>query len=275
MAMPENTAKLKNYLLTGIQVVWDFKLMGLVCLNVLIIYMGTWDAVIRPGLEQMQARDLSLETQKKALQEKQGLQSQYSDQEKQLQVLTTELITVSEGNSTKVISVTEAAELLDLAKGRLRDEALPSLLPPHDQRADVSLTFVASSKVDLLKGGQLLDQAAAAASAQPPAAPVGSTGTPPGEGQGPDTAKPLQVGSLTLPVERYDYDLKVTGTYPALMDVLNELVIRKKLVRINKVTISHPATPAVQPDAKDFPDFPVKLEMVVSLSMFLYAPVGS
>jgi hypothetical protein len=269
MEMPENTATLKSLLVMGFRVILDFKVMGLIILSLVILYMGAWDTAVRPNLEQMQQRDTAIEAQKKELREKQGLQGQYSSFEKQLQVLTTELITVPEGNSSKVISVTEAAELLELAKGNLRDEAvLPPLLPPHDQRADVSLTFVASNTVDLLKGGQVLNQAAATEPAQPP---VSSS---PGVG-GAVATVPSQLGSSTLPVERYDYDLKVTGTYPALMDVLNELVIRKKLVRINKVMIARPATPETQPEAKDFPDFPVKLEMLLSLSLFLYAPVGS
>jgi hypothetical protein len=276
METTDNAARLKNYFLMCFYVVQDFKVIGLIILNALIIYMGTWDTVIRPGFEQMQVKDLGMEAQKKVLVEKQGLYNQYNDLEKQLQVLTTELIPVSGGNSPKVISVTEAAELLELAKGHLRDEALPSLLPPHDQRTDVSLTFTASSTVDLLKGGQLLGQEAAAAPVKPPEAPVASPGATSGKDSvSAEAAEPARVGSLTLPAEKYDYDLKVTGTYPALMDVLNELVMRKKLVRINKVAITRSANQETQPDPKDFPDFPVRLDMVVSLSLFLYASVGS
>ena len=77
-----------------------------------------------------------------------------------------------------------------------------------------------------------------------------------------------------MPVDRYDYELKVTGTYPALMDVLNELTIWKTLVKINKITINKATITEEQPDAKDFPDYPLKLEMIVSLSLFLYASNG-
>ncbi|WP_373532679.1 hypothetical protein [Vampirovibrio sp.] len=288
MEMPENAAVWKSHLITGFRAALDFKVMGLLFLNVFILYMGTWDTVIRPGLEQMQGRDVALEGQKKILLEKQGLQNQYKNLEQQLKTLSTELISVPEGNSATVISVTEAAELLEVAKGRLRDVAiLPPLLPPHDQRSNVTLTFVTGGTVDLLTSGQPIDATKAAstpalaAEASLPAAASAPGGMPapaePVVSGGPPTAAaaPVQIGSATLPVEKYDYDLKVTGTYPALMDVLNELIIRKKLIRINKVAITRPATPEPQPDAKDFPDFPVKLEMVISLSIFLYAPVAS
>lgn len=286
METPSQAANWKKYLRTGISVALDFKVMGLVMLNVMLLYMGAWDTVMRPHLEQMQGRDKALEEQKKSLQEKEGLQKQYNTLEQQLKSLDTELMAVSQGNSAKVISVTEAADLLELAKGSLRDEqVLPRLLPPHDQRANVSLTFTANKTIDILKPDEPVGGAPGAPAGEPPAAMPTPPASGPGDlagGQAPKgkgmpgaaAGQPAQVGSSTLPVERYDYDLKVTGTYPALMDVVNELVIRKKLIHINKVVISRPTIPEPQPDAKDVPDFPVKLDMVVSLSMFLYAPVA-
>lgn len=291
MDVPEKAAW-KKYLGIGIQVLMDFKVQGLIVLNVLMVYMGVWDTVMRPNLEQMQGRDKALEEQKKALQEKEGLQKQYSSLEQQLTSLDTQLIAIPQGNSAKVVSVTEAAEILELAKGNLRDtKILPLLLPPHDKRFNVSLLSTTNGTLDLLNPDA--DPSAAPGSAPTalaspqPASPGILGGAPPGPDamqtmQGGGAAGPehhglatgltqsVQVGSASLPVERYDYDLKVTGTYPALMDVLNELVIRKKLVKINKVVISRPTEAEPQPNAKENPEFPVQLEMVVSLSMLLY-----
>lgn len=290
MDAPEKAAW-KKYLSIGIQVLLDFKVLGLIVLNVLMVYMGVWDTVMRPNLEQMQGRDKALEEQKKALQEKEGLQKQYSMLEQQLKSLDTELIAIPQGNSAKVVSVTEAAEILELAKGNLRDmDILPLLLPPHDKRLKVSLLSTTNGTLDLLNPDADPNAApgsAPTAPAQQPAAPGlmgGGTAGPdaapnmqgggaPGHnqpGMAAGITQPAQVGSASLPVERYDYDLKVTGTYPALMDVLNELVIRKKLVKINKIVISRPTEVEAQPNAKENPEFPVQLEMVVSLSMLLY-----
>lgn len=285
MEMPENMPPWRKYLNLGVQVLMDFKVFGLVMLNVLLIYMGVWDTVMRPNLEQMAGRDKALEEQKKALEEKQSLQKKYSQMEQQLKSLDTELIMVPEGNSAKVVSVTEAADILELARGNLRDsKVLPTLLPPHDQRSEVSLTPTTNSTFDLLNpdsvpGSSPSGSAGSARSRErsggpSPILPPGASGPdsdssgPAGKSSGPADPS-AEKGSETLLVEKYDYDLKVSGTYAALMDVLNELVIRRKLVKINKVVIGRPANADPQPDAKENPDFPLKLEMVVSLSMLL------
>ncbi len=284
MAIKADGASLKRSVSTFFGVILDFKILALIALNIMLIYMGTWDTVLRPCLEQLDAKAKGMEEQKKMLSDREGLEKQYSALEKQLKSMSTELIPVPAGNSSKVVSVTEAADILDLVKGNKRDETLlPRLLPPHDQRSDASLTFLSSVPMDLLKPeGSESTAAGGSAPATPPAAPPSGSsppGSPPdaaantdGSPSAPAAAAPLQIGSTTLPVERFDYELKVTGTYPALVDVLNELVIRKKLIRINKITIARPEkVEASQPAAADNPEFPVKLNMVANISMYLYA----
>lgn len=281
MERPENMPSWRKYLNLAVQVLMDFKVFGLVVLNILLIYMGVWDTVMRPNLDQMAGRDKALQEQKKALEEKQGLQKKYTQMEQRLKSLDTKLVIIPEGNSAKVVSVTEAAEILELARGNLRDvRVLPTLLPPHDQRSDVSLTPTTNSTFDLLNpegapaGAEPGSAGPDEKSGAQPVLPPGSTG-PDGassvvDADSPEAvSQPVPMGSTTLPVEKYDYDLKVSGTYAALMDVLNELVIRRELIKINKVVISRPTNADPQPDAKENPDFPLKLEMVVSLSMLL------
>lgn len=289
MAFKGDSASLKHWIGNFFAVIFDFKILGLIALNIMLIYMGTWDTVLRPCLEQLDAKSKGLEEQKKMLAEREGLEKQYSALEKQLKSMSTELIAVPAGNSPKVVSVTEAADILDLVKGNKRDEnLLPRLLPPHDQRTEASLTFLSSVQVDLLKPQDGDATNASGSATPPPSSPTPPPGGPAAPGSSPVNpeiagegamgsagsapAAPLQIGSTTLPVEQFDYELKVTGTYPALVDVLNELVIRKKLIRINKVTISRPEkVDEPQPAAADNPEFPVKLNMVANISMYLYA----
>lgn len=262
----------KRQLQTVISAMLDFKVLALILLNVLLIYGITWDTVLRPSLEQLKGRDQSLADQKKSLSAKEDMQKQYSALEQQLKNLNTELIPVPAGNSARVVSVTEAAELLEVAKGKLREAAiLPPLPPPHDIRVDVKLEPTTNVQMDLLKPEATGSSADTSQTPSPAPAAAPTPGNQSGVKGGMHAAgMSEQVGSTTLPVERYDYDLKATGTYAALMDLLNELVIRKKLIKINKIVISRPANSEPQPDAKNEPDFPVKLNMVVSLSMFLY-----
>lgn len=268
---------------TVLKVLMDFKVLALIGLNGVVVY-GMWDTFFHPSLDGMKSRDSAIEEQRKALTEKENLQKQYGVWEQQLKSLDTTLIPISSGNSAKVISVTESAELLNLANGKLRDSlVLPPLQPPHDKRENISLTSTANSVLDILNpdGPPVTGENGGS---PPPATPSMPTIAPPSQGgsSSPGSSSPQGPGggsssesntgaAITMPVEQYDYDLKASGTYPALMDLLNELVIRKKLIRINKVVISKSAaSAAAQPDAKDYPDYPLKLDMVVSLSIFLY-----
>jgi hypothetical protein len=253
--------------------------LGLFVLNGLVIYGIGWDTIMRPNLDSLKGRDEALSEQRKSLEAKQSLQKQYGVWEQQLKNLDTTMVSVPDGNSAKVISVTEAAELQKLVEGKLRDAAiLPPLQPPHDKRENISLTPTGNASLDILKA-----EAGADSGAATPAPPAGGPpGEPPLPGSASAGAPAGEPGvsdnmgaATTMPVDQFDYELKVTGTYAALMDVLNELSIWKTLIKINKITISKATTTEEQPDAKDYPDYPLKLDMVVSLSIFLYATNGS
>lgn len=267
---------------TVLKVLMDIKVIGLIALNGVLIY-GMWDTFFRPSLEGMASRDKAIAEQKQALSEKENLQKQYGSWEQQLKSLDAKMIRISPGSSSKVISVTEAAELLEMAQGHQRDAAiLPPLQPPHDQRTNISLVPVANGTIDILNpdaapgaastGNNATPQPSQLPTIMPPTPPEGAppSGSPPPPPGSPGSPTPESVAATSIMVEKFDYDLKVTGTYPALMDLLNELVIRKKLIKINKVVISKSTTETDQPDAKEYPDYPLKLDMVVTLSMFLY-----
>lgn len=250
----------KRHINTFIKVFSDFKNLGLLALMIFTLYGIGWDTVLRPNLQQLQDKDGLIQKQRDTLGQKGDLHKQYGVWEEQLKSLSQDLIVIPGDSSAKVLSVAESSNLLQLARGENREASgLAALQPPHDRREGIGLTAVANSIVDILP---LIDPNAAA-----PATPTDSNSAAPSLGR--DAASSAVV---TLPVERYDYDLKVSGTYPALVDMINLLVIQKKLVKINKVVISKPEkSDEEQPDAKSFPDYPVKLDMVVSLSLFLYA----
>lgn len=244
---------------TLIKVFSDFKNLALLALMGFILYGVGWDTILRPSLQQIKDKDAAIQTQKDALGQKGDLQKKYDVWDQQLKGLTQDLIVIPAGNSAKVLSVSESSNLLALAHGENREATgLAPLQSPHDKRDSIGLTATVNNTVDVLP---LLDPNAAAAPATPaPSLDMTRTGAE------------SQPSATTLPVERYDYDLKASGTYPALIDLINLLVMQKKIVKINKVVIGLPEKQdEEQPDAKSFPDYPVKLEMVISLSLFLYA----
>lgn len=248
---------------TAFKVVMDFKVAGLFCLNGLLLYGIAWDTLLRPSLETLSAKQKTLEVQRKERDEKETLYRQYDVWERQLKTMDAEMIPVPPNRSLKVASIAEAAEVLALAQGKKRNtNVLPALQPPYNQREQITLSPTGDFQIDLR---------------QPDAIPTGASASPPPvqpPAAGP--AAPAGEQGPPLPIDRFDYDLKVTGTYPALIDLLNELVIRHKLLRINQVIISkNQADAALQPAASEYPDFPLKLDMVVSLSMFMYASDAS
>ncbi len=258
MAVNVKLGSVKRNLNTAIKVMMDMKNLGLIVLMGFTLYGIGWDTILRPNLDKIKSSDDAIQQQKQALSEKQDSQRQYGVLEQQLKNLEVQMIPVPPGNSSKVVSVSESSELLKLARGENRNEALmPPLEPPHDRRENVSLTPTANSSFDLLQPEAPKD------GAQPAAAPEAEAGS--------GAAGAL---ATSLPVEQYDYELKATGTYPALVDLLNVLVIEKRLIKINKIVITR-LNGEMMPDARDEPNFPVKLQMVISLSMFLYAATQS
>jgi hypothetical protein len=267
----------KRHLNTGIKVLMDLKVVGLIALFGFTIYGIGWDTVWRPSMEAMKSRDDAISVQRKMLADKGSVQKQYATLQEQLKNLTTQMIPIPAGNSTTVVAVAVAADLVNLAKGQSRDVTrLPALPAPHNVRENVVMTPMGSKQLDLKKDdGSGNGSSGGSNPGSAPASPSPAPG--PGMAQGdPKAAAPgglsgAQDSAISLPVERFDYEMKVTGTYPALVDFLNELVLYKKMVKISKVQIIRtPAAIAEQPDAKEDPDFPVKLEMTLSLSLFFY-----
>jgi len=250
----------KRYLNTFMMVIVDIKVLGLIGLSGLTLYGIGWDTVIRPSLETMKSRDNAIQEENETLQKKLQIQHEFGDLEQKLANLDTHLIVLPPGTSAKIVSVTEAAELTDLATGKSRTATLPELQPPHNVRTQVELKPTDNGTLDIMHpNGE-----APSTTSNGPSPLV--TGAPPSSsnqnGENPD--KPILV-------DRYNYDLSVTGTYPALMDLLNQLIMRKKLVKINKIIISKSTSETdAPPDAQEYPDYPLKLDMVISLSVFLY-----
>ena len=147
-----------------------------------------------------------IQTQKKAMAEKRNLQKRYDFWGAQLKDLTHDLI---RGCRTviKVLSVSESGELLNMARAnsgnwwdsspcslRIRcSETRPSRPPRTAPRIYCRFWEPSSSSQPA--------QSNAATKKTPAAATSG------------------------LPVERYDYDLKATGTYAAIADFINQLTL--------------------------------------------------
>ena len=237
-----------------IRVFSDFRNAGLLALLLFVAWGIGWETVLHPGLQAIGEQGEVIQTQKKAMAEKRNLQKRYDFWGAQLKDLTHDLIPVGAEQSIKVLSVSESGELLKMARGELRQlVGLQPLQPPHQVLENVSVTPAANSATDLLS---LLEPSSSSQPAQSNAA----------------TKKTPAAATSGLPVERYDYDLKATGTYAAIADFINQLTLYPRLVRINRIVIARlSGGNAPEPDPKAFPDYPVKLDMTLSVSLFFHA----
>lgn len=246
----------KRYGNTALKTLMEPRVALLAGLMIFILYGIGWDTVLRPSFDVLRVRDEALAKHRAELAKKQALQQHYVELNRQLRNMDITMLSIRSGNSATVIALDETAEIFRLAQGgKMAGRPWPTLPKPHDSRENVSLTPTGSVSLDLRKppdSTKASDKTTQNASSE--LNPATSDG-----------------GPNSVPVERFDYDLKASGTYPALMDLLNELVTYPKLIQINQIQIVPNTTAdAERPDAATYPDFPVKLDMLVSLSLFLY-----
>jgi len=227
------------------------------------------DTVLGPNLTKIKAQDDMIKNSRQQVDQKQLERKRVVDLENELKNLTTQFIPVASGNSPTVVAVSESSEILKLAKGSSgtqekkinedgqEEQTLPK---PHATRENVSLTATSSETIDITK-----------------ALESSNSGTPtlnqslPSPGPGASSSSTPGTVASTHSAYQFNYELKATGTYVALIDLINELTLRRHLVKFNKISIV-PSASAHQtlPDAKDDPDFPVKLDLNAVISIYLY-----
>jgi len=253
---------------TILKVLMNPRILVLIGVLFFTIFSIGGDTVLGPNLTKIKAQDEMIKNSRQQLDQKQQERKRVVDLESELKNLTTQLIPVASGNSPTVVAVSESSEILKIAKGGLRPEkkmnvdgqeeqALPK---PHDTRENVSLTPTSSETIDITK---------ALESSTTPASPTPSQS--PGPNPGGPNSSPSAVVATSLNAYQFNYELKATGTYAALIDLINALALRRHLVKFNKISIV-PSTNAHQaiPDATDDPDFPVKLDLDAVISIYLY-----
>jgi hypothetical protein len=278
------SANFTRYRITAFKVLMNIRVLALLGLLFFTFFSIGWDTVLRPNLELLKQRDDRITQVQRNLSEKDLQRRRISDLQDQLKNLQTQLVPIPLGNSATVVAVSESAELLHLAQegantpntqNKAGDNASEELPKPHNSRENVSLTATTSDTVTLaqeMAPPQTVPNVPSTAAPNLMPAPAG----PPPTGSGGKTQAEEAQSQQASPniLQRFDYNLKATGTYPALMDLINRLALRKKLVKINQVLLVPSATHQDLPSAADYPDFPVKLDMTVSISLYLYAAPG-
>lgn len=208
-----------RWLRLAFKLVFVPKVGGLLAsLFVLLMPVG-YDGIFKPGWEQVQSTNNALKAAEKKLEHKKAEMQQFDQWKQQLKGLEFGMAEVQAGQSPKVLAASQSSFLMDLAKGANRDAALgPGLPEPHSKREVLSLTSRSEQEYDIL---------------QPDAGKSGETGGGDKAKQEAAAGAPLK----NLKVWRFDYELKVRGTYPALADLINQLIYQKQTFKLNEVRI--------------------------------------
>ncbi len=267
------------------QVLIDLKVLMSIGLIIFSIWAIGIETVYKPMNESLTRKDQALKSQAESYEQQKQLVTQYKEWQTQLKELNTDLYAIDPSQPATVAAANSKATLVKLIQGAFRSKSSrPPLPAPHDLRQRVEVIEKKHTQVSL---GMTSEEAKPAESGEgnsDGAAAPGHLpgGKPPGESPGggeeasaPSASAGQPSDTQNLKLEKFDYEVHVTGTYVGMADLLNELASQPNLVVVRSVKIM-PAdtgeTEAAQsrPDPKATPDAPVKIDMILQVSMYLY-----
>ena len=246
----------KQALQTLLGVMKDFKVLAAFLSFFLILYFIGVDTVYMPMKKELDGREETLQSRRKEVEELRKKADQNEALRKELGGLTKTLIMVAQGDSAKVVSLKESGHVVNIAKGleRVFGEENP-LPPPHDKRDQVNIVAKGISSVDILQQEGQQDTSSKGSEE--------NENIPGGGGNGPKN------DITSLPLEKHDYEIQMVGTYPALVEFINQLTSMEKLVVIDELTMT-PVPLEDRPNPADEPNFPLMVQLKLQFSLYLY-----
>ena len=219
------------------------------------IYAIGYETVFVPSMADLKRRDDAIQSEKELLEQKEQQQAQFERWETETSALSTKMVRLKPEQSAKVISLKESEKVVSLAKTS-PDSKLPD---PHNKREGISLNALDSATLTISNGQS---------------ATVGGD-APPQPGIEGDGSRGEDVRNGPINVEQFDYKINLSGTYPAVVDFVNQIVSLDNLIAIKEITIERIGDASSLPDPEKFPDYPVKVNMTVLFSIYLYVPTGA
>src|SRR6478609_10444602 len=117
---------------TIIKVLMSPKVLVLVGVTFFTIFSIGGDTVLTPNLTKIKAQDEMIKNSRQQLDSKQLERKRVEDLQNELKNLTTQLVPVASGNSPTVVAVSEASEILKIAKGIIE---VPEKKPAGDEQS--------------------------------------------------------------------------------------------------------------------------------------------
>lgn len=253
------------------QILFDTKVLLCIASFGFIIYFIGYDTVLKPSLKEIEIRDTALKNQAEQSRLMEEQIRQYQMWEQQLKGLETTVVKLGANDAPTVEAAKQSNLIKDLASGKKRSPDIPLLPAPHDvlqqaaisQKEKLTVSIVAApSPMGGLEGSR-------------PGGPGGAGIGAPNENGGPPPSmtEPGGTPANVVSLERYDFEVKVTGTYPGLADFVNQLVSQRTLVVIRSIQMkpSSGAAAEFRPDPNTTPDAPVKIDLTMLVSVYLDA----
>jgi hypothetical protein len=237
-------------------VVKDFKVAGLLFMNAFTLYAICWDTIVRPGLQDIGNIDKGLATEHQKIDQQKKFQADLQLLQNELKELKTSMLTVSSKGSSRLVAVQEAAKLKSLFEGGLPEERLLPELPQ----------FVRQPRTVTINPGNMVDL-----DIQKLITKINAQPAPPAEGsvesttEGNPTGNPSATPSHLI-LKEFEYQVDIHSTYANLLDIINELTLHTKLVKIKQLTIK----PDQDNATWNAENKPIQLVMNLVLSVFVY-----
>lgn len=237
------------------QAMMDFKIIASMVLVVFTIYMIGIETAWGPTWKDIERREEAKQRQEEQLRFRQQEQAKQAQWDRQLSSLHTAMVQLKPNESAPSAALEKAETVKLLALGGEKS----MLEPPHGTRQVLSNKLTGNTTVNLKVEANPLS-------------------VPGGRGPEAEMMGRMSAGGAAqeqqIQLQRYDYVIEVVGTYPGLMDFMNQLVQLKELVAVDEVTLTYAGSPQQRPDPETEPDYPTKVKMNLKYSIYLYEQQG-
>ncbi len=239
----------KDLLGNMLKAIVDIKIIAMFFLIFAIGYMGGYEQVYLAMNSKLQATEQQLTILQEKNSKQFGILAQLNAWKRQTASVDQDMILLEPDESPRVVALKESERIINLSKGSGRDiEKFPSLPPPHDRLNFNKVDFLSnqSKSIDLMN---------------------------PSGGSEPKTdvvMESFELGQISILVDRYVYEMELSGTYPGVVDFINQLVGANDLIRVQDVRITPiDQSEELRPDPDIESDFPVDVNMVVTFTFYL------
>jgi hypothetical protein len=267
MSMASISVELKHTLQKVLGGLLDVKNASLILLLGFLLYQILYDSCIRGPLELLGQNQAMIDQETTHFSDKIKQFERYQRLAKTMTEVPIKVLTRKPTDSTSVLIAREAEKIVNYIKGINRAPGLTAPLPsPHDRLQLLTLRPTGATPVIFSTESPRPQSVEPAASApnpgSPPAPPhgegkEGSASAPPIQRAGPPVAIAPAAEPEGFKGEQFQFDIAVRGTYPACMDLINQLTQHPYLLTLNQGTITPlPATAN-------------EVEMHVALSVFI------